>query len=140
MINFFSFKFSVNLNTSTSGYYNVNLNFFRWLQSAPTYFIVDGTRYNLSDKSLYSNASYGGNGVDEFGFYQSIRYRYYVGKTIIDCSINTYDTGNHIVFEQVSNFIFLSMFISWIIHLCNNLSISPDKVINYCLLHIYIFP
>ncbi|VDI03427.1 Hypothetical predicted protein [Mytilus galloprovincialis] len=91
---------NLNLNISTSGYYNVNLNFFRWLQSAPTYFIVDGTRYNLSDKSLYSNASYGGNGVDEFGFYQSIRYRYYVGKTIIDCSINTYDTGNHIVFEQ----------------------------------------
>lgn len=89
----------LNLNCSTSGSYDIDVNIFRWLRSAPTYFVVDGKRYNISDGSLYSNASYGGNGVDEFGNFQSMRYRYYVGKTVIDCSINTYD-GNFMVFEQ----------------------------------------
>lgn len=90
----------LNLNISTGGSYDIDVNFFRWLRSAPTYFIVDGRRYNLSDGSLYSNATYAGNGVDEFGHYQSLIYRYYVGKTIIDCSVNTYETGNFMVFEQ----------------------------------------
>ena len=96
----FSYIFAVNLNSSSSGYYDIDVNIFRWLRSAPTYFVIDGKRYNLSDRSLYSNGSYAGNGVDEFGHFQSLRYRYYVGKTVIDCSINTYD-GNFMVFEQV---------------------------------------
>ena len=96
---------TVGLNLTTSGDYNININFFRWLESAPTYFRIEGKQYNASDKSLYINASYSENGVDEFGAYQRVRYRYYAGKTIIDCSINTYDDSNFVVFEQVIVFL-----------------------------------
>lgn len=94
-------SFVVKVDITHDGAYSIYMNGIQWLQSAPTYFYVDGGRKNLSDGSLHKNSTSAGNGLDQLGKFRFVRFSYTAGKYSIDCSIREY-SDDFVIFDQVS--------------------------------------
>lgn len=84
------------------------MNGLRWLQSAPTYFIIDGERKNASDKSLILNETYSGQGTDQLGKFEFTNFNYMARHYTIDCKINIYN-DDIALFSQVGDTYFFKL-------------------------------
>ena len=102
--------FTVYVNLSTSGDYNISLDKQAWLLSAPIKLHLDGAWYSSNPKSdeekLVLNGSSEDTGTDPFGEWQSMTWRWKAKTTPFVTTVKTYPkatglVGGVVLFEQV---------------------------------------
>jgi hypothetical protein len=96
----------ISITINTNGSYEIHVNNKTWLQSTQKVFLkANGFLYTNSDKTLSLNATSASSGTDEvLGEWDRTTFDYTLyddAKTLMQCSITTYDSQDLIRFTQV---------------------------------------
>ena len=93
------------LNISPDGGYSIAVGSSMWLESAPTWFIVDKHKHSTSDKTLDLIKTAYDHGVDNIGSWNSTVFTYSANKSKFLATIGKYQGLPFVFFGQVKFFI-----------------------------------
>lgn len=85
------------------GSYGVQLNGITWLQSAPTFFNGNGSKFSTEDGSLnHTQGQVTYNGCDDIGPFFAHSFQFSADSGLLNATIKSYNDEGYIVFSQVT--------------------------------------